>query len=154
MGISHPFPAQAGPFLGGLLADHLARSGRDVLGDQALAACLCSAAATAACLLLGDFGAAQAALFAAILCDGFAMAPQYADVQALLPRHLLGPALALLSTATTLFEDLLELGVGLADERNGDLGLDIGLALAACYAAALGAAGLRVARAARKAPGA
>ncbi|KAH8047558.1 hypothetical protein JL722_13001 [Aureococcus anophagefferens] len=121
--------ALAGPFLGGLLADHLARSGRDVLGDQALAACLCSAAATAACLLLGDFGAAQAALFGAILCDGFAMAPQYAD-------------------------DLLELGVGLADERNGDLGLDIGLALAACYAAALGAAGLRVARAARKAPGA
>ena len=50
-----PQVALSGPFLGGLLADFLARrtvKGRPstLLGDQALCACVCSAAATAVCL--------------------------------------------------------------------------------------------------------
>ena len=65
------------------------------------------------------------------------MAPQYADIQRHVPRRLLAPALALLTTATTLFEDFLELGIGEFDERNDKIGLDIAIVLAVCYVAAL-----------------
>jgi len=139
--------ALAGPCVGGVAADRLARSrGRRAFADQAAAAAAASAAATAVALGSSDFGAATAAVYVGILADGFAMAPLLADVQRGFPKRLLGPGLALAAAAATLVEDGLELGLGGLDGANGALGADIALALAAAYAAALAAAARRVLR--------